>query len=360
MSVLLASFLFLQLPVLFYNLTTFGSLTSTGYGFWFPNLYGDWRNIFSFDYAFGSGAHALSYLRALIGLPERSTFGAPIPLYPPLVALMALVRISASGVCHPSRHRLTSTARSARDGANRYLPLDARFAWLAVGLILVTFLIYSFYYFDVDLRFVHLFLPLAAVLSSGGVSKLFAPVLRSVQDKPRRVRRAVTAVGMGILAAAFIGGWQLIEPINKSTIWRGELFSDRVVVAPSAVFMQMVRDYTEQNAWVVSDAIEPAYFSAYEGYDSRRRILALDKKACCYNKMFSIPSLKSSPDLFEKALRQGQPIYFIGAPKEFAALPGASSRFRIQPVQSRVGWEDGPSLILYRIVSESNATSSGK
>lgn len=350
-STLLAASLLFFLPVLLYNLTTFGALTRTGYNYWVSDLYDDWRNIFSMDYAFGPKAHAASYLRALVGLPERSTYGALIPLYSPIVTLLALIGIGTSGWRQTADSSKGTPADTGQTEARRQLLRRVRFIYLAVGLILITFLIYSLYYFDVDLRFVNLFLPLVAVLASGGTANLFARVRRSVQAKALRVQMAATALSLGVLIVVFLGGWELIEPIQKSTIWLGDVFTPRVVVAPSEVYMQMVHDHTERDAWVVTDAMEPVYFSAFQGYDSERRMLALDKMECCRVKELVIPSLRGSPDLFLQALRQGKAIYFIGTLDEFNALPGISRRFMLEPVLTRLGWENGPPLTLYRIRS---------
>ncbi len=166
----LACALLFQAVVLIYNEQTFGSPLRTGYNFWVPYWYDDPRRTFSLAYAFGSAGQALTYLKALFGRPEPEYTGGPNQtLYSTPVAILAGIGLPdlrtspLSGA--PNSALAERTVPRGLPTAEGRLPLQFQFAILASLPVLTTFAMYSAYFFYA-LRFLHLAIPLVAVLAS--------------------------------------------------------------------------------------------------------------------------------------------------------------------------------------------------
>lgn len=338
----------LQAPLLLYNFRTFGSIMRTGYNLWAPYWYDDLRRTFSLSYAFGPNAQALEYLKDIIGIssPHPDSNGVQL-LYSPVTPIGALLSVVfaalgsktvTAGRADPNSP-LVSYQR-APGGA--VVPVRWRFIIISLGMVFVTVGIYATYFFYAR-RFLHLCIPLMSLLAGGSVSMLSQQLLRLARHRVG----VISALGAAIIAAILVIH-EATGEIGDSVWWQTHILGRNLDNQAASDYLDLVAEATSPNAVVVSD-YPPVLFSALER-GSQRKIIPLSA-GIQLGDLLSLPSFRERPDIVERIVDQGKPVYFIGDPTLFlGSQRGTETRLALTPEAWR---KIGPrQAIVYRVLPE--------
>jgi hypothetical protein len=184
-------------------------------------------------------------------------------------------------------------------------------------MIVTIYACYTFYFFIVDLRFMHLAVPLMAVLAGCGLLRVIGIVCvwRGIQHNKARLCSAAVAVCICFFCVrAAMREHAHTAPAPAQVI---------------AAQMQLVAERTENDALIISDEFEPQYFAGYLREVKNRRVMKF--KNPLVNKLygFEVPALTNASDLPGSWIQQGKSVYFIGASDggfaQFHGLPQAAA-----------------------------------
>lgn len=383
---LIAGWLALQLPTFLFNWYTFGSITRTGYNLWVPFWYDHFWLTFSLEHAFGPQHQAATYLAVLLGLPRYERLhslidtGLAMRAYPVPVAALALLGIvSALFGLFEWEPTVASTTWSERGDDDAIMGQAARFAVVSVVMIALTYVVYALY-FEVDLRFLDLCVPLVAIQAAGGAMAIRRAVAERLggsaaarhahaplgHPSPLRANptsrlvekrledrslllvsgaRASWVVGlMGILVVVGL----FANEVTTGVWWRGQVHGEILPGTVSVGYesMRLVDRYTEPNAVIISD-IEPEFFGAYQD-ESQRQLLPLTVSHLVPTTL-PLPPFKDRPELVVEAIQRGRGVYYVGLGSEFLKV-SASKGFALQPVAAEQVGSGGFILTLYRVL----------
>ncbi len=342
---LTVSFLLVELPILLFNIRTFGGLTRTGYNLWVSYWYDDLSKTFSINYAFGANPKLVDYLRALIGEPGPF-LAKKLAFYSPVICILAIIAVIfvLYGFLRGRRWVLFNKESDEKVSERKVLvKLESPFVTLALGIIFITYLTYSFYFYSVDLRFVHLCLPFVSILAGGGVKYVFG-LIRKIFTQ-RRFYPKVEKVIFG--AVVIFIGWQLGLLITQSVWWKTQVQAQDLYRASSFETMQLVEEKTEPDALIISDNFAAIFFSAYQQYDSERKYMHFKDNELVPS-YFYFPNFINQFDIITDLISKGKGVYYIGDPDEFKRLPFAQ-RFNLKLAGTKVNFNGYYELMLYRI-----------
>ncbi len=340
-------------PVLLFNKQTFGGFLRTGYNLWLPAWHDNLSKTFNLEYAFGADGRVGDYLPTLLGLPGPSYHGEQLALYLPPVAALAV---------------LACAINWWRDFKQKTFSLQSRFGLLALGLIIASLILYSLYWYKADLRFVHLWLPLVAILASGGVVICLdwlgsgfgvrdsAPrKLSSTETRPRfsifdfrfSIKNFRLPSSVALITLVLLIIWGLVNAIGQGWDWNQQYQAEKYE------YIRIIEQYTPPDAVIVTDDIQPIFFSAYQQYSGQRRMMSLTQTRHVMPQNYRFPTIKEQPGLVAELIRQGRPVYYLysaQAAGEFEKLPQTSA-YRLEEInQANSRAEPNSRLILSRIL----------
>jgi hypothetical protein len=339
-------FLVFQTGLMVYNLQTFGSPTHTGYTYWAPDFFMDLRQSFSLD---NVQPHIGIYLKALLGRAELDPLtGQPLTLYPAPVALLAALAILIA-VVSATQRAWKHSSRLALGLSSRWMSASAPqtcFGLLSGVLIITTYVVHVLYVFY-DLRFMHLTIPLVAILASGGAVAVVGWSRRVLAQHLAFSRMPANIFG---LMTIVVVGWQLSGPAirNLESSWRAPAEDSYTATAYEG--MQLVSRYTEPDALVITD-LNPLVFGAYQWRNERRQIV-LDMQALLQRQPIpasaNLVDFRANSALAVQLVSERKHLYFLGKPTDYFSVESPSET-TLEPV-ARI---PGPSAVrdagLYRV-----------
>jgi 4-amino-4-deoxy-L-arabinose transferase-like glycosyltransferase len=314
-----------QLPVLIFNRLTFGGFTRNGYNFWLPAWYDNLSKTFNFDYAFGSDGRTDDYLQILVGLPGGTFKGEKLALYSPVVAALALFCL------------IMLVWRFFKPGGWRLL--SVRFGLLAFSLIATTYVLYSFYWYKADIRFVHFWLPLVAILAGGTVEAAFRR-LPTIRRKRQRLAISLSCYALLTIFTVFL----LLNALGEGGRLNGQY------QAVQYKYIQLINEVTPSNAVIVTDDIQPVFFSAYQQYTGQRRMLSLAQTRHTMPVTFRFPTIREQSGLVGELLDADYPVYYLylsDAAGQFERM-AQTAAYQLEEVR-RLAYYPSGELILARI-----------
>jgi 4-amino-4-deoxy-L-arabinose transferase-like glycosyltransferase len=320
--------LLLQLPLLIYNRVMFGGVLRTGYNLWLGE-YGGLRNVFGFQYAFGSQRNAAHYLGMLVGKPGKYMYGESLPLYASgafSLAALAVVLVTLAAVKANGGVRVFPRL-------DRSEPAQARFTayvtWGMIAIIGLTYLEYSLYFWDAENRFVFIFAPLVAVLAGGGAAALV--------DYPRSLAPRWNRLRIVVVGGVFLMLFSQLAGLLPSGYWwrlniKHQTFPADFTIHDNYAYraMRAVAESTEPNAVIVSDQFVYVYVSSLLPDHQFFRLRQPDVLPGFVN----FPIFVENPDFARSLIMAGRPVYYVGAESVFRR-PRQRAHFELTEVPIR-------------------------
>jgi 4-amino-4-deoxy-L-arabinose transferase-like glycosyltransferase len=314
-SCVFGSWAVIQIPILWYNAKTFGSITKTGYSYWVPYWYSSPTTTFSLTYAFNEAgsvpsangiptSRVTTYLLALLGANVPYDLGGSITAYSPLVAGLAIVGLFA--LAYPFARNSIKSPQALR---------QIGFVLASGTAIVLTFVAYSLYFFYSP-RFLDLAVLLIAIFAGGGAN-LLVGWLRRAADRNSRARALASIGSVTIVALLFI--WQAIPEIVGTSWWQTSVVHRQLNLSPDYDLVTWFASQTADNAYLIAD-LSLTYFGAEEAGTKRRLVPLTDAGELPPG--FTIPTLKDQPEQVLALLDDGHPVYYFGQADTFTQLAG--------------------------------------
>jgi 4-amino-4-deoxy-L-arabinose transferase-like glycosyltransferase len=338
-AVMLAAFAVCYAPVLVSNHVKFGSVLRTGYHYWLPSLLDRPTTMFSVGTPEGVGPSiAKQYRDATLGLPQWTRLGSlvhnrlePVALYSPIAP--ALAALAAWIIV---RRRWRGDRSGPEPGsADR----QGRFLGLTAAVVGVNFLFHATYVFDS--RFLHVSVPLIAVLAGGGLTAVMAWCRVAIVRAHWRRAEAVVPLTVVLALGASTAG-----QVTGGALWRSLMTHEPLYRAEAYEQMKLIREATEDDAVIVGDW-PPVFFTAYQR-GTGRTILPLRANEPLPPHI-SLPAAFSDTVALGSHVDDGRPVYYAGDAEQVSRVVAEAGLALERRVTSRLPGSDHE-FSLFRIV----------